>query len=780
MAEQRGQQGDFSQVAEAIRLLASDEDRFRALADAFRAEDADSFQRLLRESGLLERCEVVCEWLCSKECVLVCLDLCGPPPEELPDIRQFAEVLVRITTDEELIERLAGSIAERDAAAFTSLVEELQIGPFCHLLCRWACSVRCRLICDIVCSLPRLERRSFAEELSRGGQALRTLLAKEDLFSSAVEAGRTGDCEGLRVVVQEAGLLPFCEVFCEWICSWRCLLICMQFCGPFPFEKPDTSLTEAFEFARVTGRLAAEPQLLERLASTVEAGDATAFEAIVKELQLGQFCIQLCHWICFRFCQLFCVCVCPPLVGSIDTPAAAACAAAVLVSGCLSGSGGPLVGIEITGTAAGGAFDHYTLRYSWAVGPPVDAAVVYPDCSRPPAHPSSSVAVVGGTLGWLDVTLLPAGTTSFTVYLDVFDAASGRVSDAHTFDIQTTEAEIIAVAKVLALTAQDPFHPASTVKLVKTTNNVSTTVPEQSIGGSFSVDGSANLIGCDRIMSQFQLVRFDAPPATSVPTPPDATGGVPLLAAVPYEDTPHHPWRSGCFPVITNNTIERGDLVAFWSVEDCSFLGPYTVDKVEPTFWDSSALNGRFVIFLQVWDRPAAVHTFPGSFAAKDQVVVWIDNREPTALITRIGNVAGCGDLRLSDYKGTTAAVRGVAWDPPIDPTAPQQQPNDNFGSYSLLYKKNGEVPEFAIPGATTTRVPNVWPAPPAPGTDGLLADWDIVGDLDYTGLPPTPPGKLARGTRCAYVLSLTVQDTTHVGDSGINHTAGPFVYAST
>src|SRR4249919_995707 len=90
--------------AQAIAALAQDEDHFRAAFDAFRASDRDSFQRLLGELGLTERCELVTEWICSKECVLLCLELCGPPVEgDLPDLREFAEVLVKVTGDEELV-----------------------------------------------------------------------------------------------------------------------------------------------------------------------------------------------------------------------------------------------------------------------------------------------------------------------------------------------------------------------------------------------------------------------------------------------------------------------------------------------------------------------------------------------------------------------------------------------------------------------------------------------------------------------------------------------------
>jgi hypothetical protein len=51
---------------------------------------------------------------------------------------------------------------------------------------------------------------------------------------------------------------------------------------------------------------------------------------------------------------------------------------------------------------------------------PINEAVVYPDCTRPPANPASADPVAVGTIGYLDVSMLPAGITEFTIYLDVF------------------------------------------------------------------------------------------------------------------------------------------------------------------------------------------------------------------------------------------------------------------------------------------------------------------------------------------------------------------------
>jgi hypothetical protein len=463
-----------------------------------------------------------------------------------------------------------------------------------------------------------------------------------------------------------------------------------------------------------------------------------------------------------------------PLTGEIDTPVENACVSPVFVAHCDN-----LVGIEIDGTASGASFTHYSLGYSYG-GPVLNDAVVYPDCSRPPAHTSSSTAVVSGLLGYLDRNLLPPGIDQFTVHLDVFGSGGLHIHVAHTFQLQTSAIEITAAATKPAVVGEDPFHLGTFRKLLKATNDSSVATPELSLGGSFSVTGSAYTIGCNRQMTQYVLAQFPAPPTSPIPTPPNATGGAPIKSPVIYADTPNHPWLSGCFLSSTPNTILNGDLVAEWSTEHCVFPGPpYDVPKISVDEKWSSNPTGRFVVLLEVRDRLLPAGVYPGDVAGVDQVAIWIDNQIPVAVISSIGGVSGCGDLHLKNYVGTTAPVIGIAWDYPIDFSAPQQAPNDNFGSYSMTFQKNGGG-GGAIPALTPNlRVPNVWSAAPPPLPGGTLANWDIVAALDGgPGPGPAAPGKILRGERCAYVFTLSVSDTTWVGDGGNHNAWGPVLYA--
>ena len=177
-----------------------------------------------------------------------------------------------------------------------------------------------------------------------------------------------------------------------------------------------------------------------------------------------------------------------------------------------------------------------------------------------------------------------------------------------------------------------------------------------------------------------------------VPNVPNATGGHPARGARDLRRQSRPPLAVGVLSAHDAEHDHKRESGRAVETDHCSFLGfDYTVPKVKPKpFWGSPPLNGRYVILLEARDRMELGGTYPGDFAAKQQVVVWIDNKQVVADLTAIGGIAGCGDLLLSDFVGTTAEVRGIAWDPPIDPTAPQQAPNDNFGSYNLGFQKNG------------------------------------------------------------------------------------------
>jgi hypothetical protein len=301
--------------ARAMATLAVDEEVFRAAVDAFRAQDGESMNRLLVDHKLADRCEVVCHWLRSKEAVLLCLELAGPPSveeTELPDVREFAELVAKLTADEELVELMATAVQERDRDAWRELVEKQNIQRFSHLLCHWVCTVHYRLVCDVVCQPIQVERPHLIPELQAAGQTIGRLAANEDVFAETVKAVVANRCETVGDTLSAAGFAGFCFVICEWFCSWRCILVCLRLCRIFPLERVESDIGEMLEFARALDVLAKKKGNLERLAAANLREDVETVEKLAKELEFERFCVQFCHWVCFLRCQRFCICVCPP------------------------------------------------------------------------------------------------------------------------------------------------------------------------------------------------------------------------------------------------------------------------------------------------------------------------------------------------------------------------------------------------------------------------------------------------------------------------------------
>jgi hypothetical protein len=318
MADPRFETGvvrDLIEETKAIGELARSEEAFRAAIAAFQSSDRQAFQAVLERLRRTEHCRLICEWIRSKQCVLLCFRLCGPPKftDNPPDPRQLAEAIARLSADESAIRDLAAIVEKADGEAFRRFVAVHQLEPFCHLFCHWVCYVRYQLVCRWVCNLELEEPPNFAYELVLAARAVRHLLEHRTAFADAADAASAGDAARLAGVIEAAALAPFCHYICLFFCSWRCVLICLRLCRQFPPVEIADPVKEALEFAHALQPLAATTAALEKLSAAVGAQDEKTFAAIVTELTLQRYCIQLCHWICFVRCRRFCFRVCPPI-----------------------------------------------------------------------------------------------------------------------------------------------------------------------------------------------------------------------------------------------------------------------------------------------------------------------------------------------------------------------------------------------------------------------------------------------------------------------------------
>jgi hypothetical protein len=296
-----------TQTAQAVARLAQNETVFRAAVDAFRAGDGDSFTRLLTEVKALAYCEEICRWFASKECVLLCLELCGPPTADSGPEQVAAATMeiIRLSQDEELVEELASLVERRDASGWKAFVAKQKLGPFCHFICSWVCTIRYRLICEVVCQPFEVPERELADQLTLAGRALGEI-SKADQLQGVINAAIALNCEYLQGVV---GGFNDCVWICVWICSWRTVLFCGPVCRPIPY--PEVPIDEMRAFAQLTGRLADTQGAYGLLLDAINARDHQAYSALVDKFEIGVYCLQLCRWLSYLVCNRFCRCICP-------------------------------------------------------------------------------------------------------------------------------------------------------------------------------------------------------------------------------------------------------------------------------------------------------------------------------------------------------------------------------------------------------------------------------------------------------------------------------------
>src|SRR6516162_5203050 len=88
--------------AEAAGQLAQDGGAFAAVVAAFESRDPNAFRWVLGNLELLPRCELICEWVRTKVCVLRCWEVCGQPAGKVatPSLQEFANAVARLASND--------------------------------------------------------------------------------------------------------------------------------------------------------------------------------------------------------------------------------------------------------------------------------------------------------------------------------------------------------------------------------------------------------------------------------------------------------------------------------------------------------------------------------------------------------------------------------------------------------------------------------------------------------------------------------------------------------
>ena len=301
--------------ADAIGRLAQDSGGFAAVVAALESTDANAFRWVLDRLEMLPYCELICEWVRIKLCVLRCVEVCGPPrvDQPVPGLEEFAQAAVRLSSNAKVLRRVVDAVSCGDASAYQAAISELKLEPFCHLICQWVCSVGYRRVCEVVCRPGVVQPLPDpATELESSGKVLAALVANKKAMKAIGDAAGQSNCVLLQDAVNEAGFISDCETICSFFCIWRRVWVCRTLCQDPPVLLTGVyAIEEAQKFALAARQLAAQPRALADLVTAVQTIDAELYREIISRFGLGPYCWQVCAWVTSVTCFEFCYCVCP-------------------------------------------------------------------------------------------------------------------------------------------------------------------------------------------------------------------------------------------------------------------------------------------------------------------------------------------------------------------------------------------------------------------------------------------------------------------------------------
>ncbi len=299
--------------ADAVAHLANDPGGFAAVVAAFEARDPNAFRWVLDRLGMLSHCDLICEWVRIKLCVLRCIEVCGPvrEPVPVPSLPQFVEAINKLASNETNLRRAVEAVLCGDGRDFGALMTELGLAAHCHLLCRWICTIAARRICELVCTGGPVVLADTLTEVRAAAKVVAGFVSNGRAFEAIGKAILTLDCVTARTAIEQAGFRSQCAIICEFLCVWRCVWVCRELCiRPVPILTGPHAIEEARQFALAARQLAAEPRAFGELVQAARNRDAKAYAAVVARYDLGAYCLQLCSWVCSVTCFEFCICIC--------------------------------------------------------------------------------------------------------------------------------------------------------------------------------------------------------------------------------------------------------------------------------------------------------------------------------------------------------------------------------------------------------------------------------------------------------------------------------------
>ena len=226
----------------------------------------------------------------------------------ITDLTRTSPALAQLAQNEDALGRIMKAYETQDAQTVRQILSDLELMPFCRVVCDWLCLWHCFRVCRLICrEFP--QRPLEFEEIQNYAIGLTRLAEDEEATQQLFDAVARVDSDLFHKIINQFELHPFCFYITYWICHLHCRRFCRIICPPLDFVDELEPIEEFRQLAVAAGKLV-EAQLLEEALKATEKGDVERLQDIFRELQIIP-CYFICRWLCFIHCHRVCLILCP-------------------------------------------------------------------------------------------------------------------------------------------------------------------------------------------------------------------------------------------------------------------------------------------------------------------------------------------------------------------------------------------------------------------------------------------------------------------------------------
>lgn len=149
--------GEIQAAAKEIASILKNEKAFAAISEAAVALNCETLQSAIDQFGIGSQCTYICRLICSWRHVWVCRELCELRTPVLTgsygieEARNFALASRQFATQPRALADLVSAVGTRNAEAYSAIIGQFGLDPYCYQICAWVGSITCHEYCYCVC-----------------------------------------------------------------------------------------------------------------------------------------------------------------------------------------------------------------------------------------------------------------------------------------------------------------------------------------------------------------------------------------------------------------------------------------------------------------------------------------------------------------------------------------------------------------------------------------------------------------------------------------------------